>query len=55
MPKDGYASELSPHLFAQRIIDIEKKGEGKVQDLINEYNKIVDDKLKEKEEELMTL
>ena len=35
--------------------DEEKKGENKVQDLINEYNKIVDEKLKEKEEELMTL
>lgn len=32
-----------------------KKGETKVQDLINEFNKIVDEKLKEKENELMTL
>lgn len=32
-----------------------KRGETKVQDLINEYNKIVDEKLKEKENELMTL
>ena len=35
--------------------DEEKKGEARVQDLINEYNKIVDEKLKEKENELMTL
>lgn len=32
-----------------------KKGETKVQDLINEFNKIVDEKLKDKEAELMTL
>ena len=32
-----------------------KHGETKVQDLINDYNKIVDEKLKEKEKELMTL
>ena len=34
----------------------EKKGlEGDVQELINKYNKIVDDKFKEKEQELMTV
>ena len=32
-----------------------KRGESRVQDLINEYNRIVDEKLKEKESELMTL
>ena len=35
--------------------DDEKRGNEKVQDLINKYNKIVDEKLKEKEEELMTI
>lgn len=35
--------------------DEEKKGNEKVQDLINEYNKIVEEKLKEKEQELMTI
>ena len=32
-----------------------KTGEKSVQDLINKYNKIVDDKLKEKENELMSI
>ena len=32
-----------------------KAGENEVQDLINKYNKIVDEKLKEKEKELMTV
>jgi ribosome recycling factor len=35
--------------------DIEKKGNEEVQNLINKYNKIVTDKLKLKEEELMTI
>ena len=35
--------------------DEEKRGNEKVQDLINEYNKIVDEKLKEKEKDLMTI
>ena len=35
--------------------DEEKRGEERVQELINEYNKIVDDKLKEKEKDLMTI
>ena len=35
--------------------DYEKKGNERVQDLINEYNKIVDEKLKEKENDLMTI
>ena len=35
--------------------DEEKRGNEKVQDLINEYNKVVDEKLKEKEKELMTI
>ncbi len=35
--------------------DEEKIGEEKVQDLIHEYNKIIDDKLKDKEKDLMTL
>lgn len=35
--------------------DEEKKAQEKVQNLINEYNKIVEEKLKEKEKELMTL
>lgn len=35
--------------------DEEKKAEEKVQDLINEYNKIIDEKLKEKEKDLMTI
>ena len=35
--------------------DEEKKGNEKVQELINEYNKIVDEKLKEKEKDLMTI
>ena len=33
----------------------EKRGNERVQDLINEYNKIVDEKLKEKEKDLMTI
>ena len=35
--------------------DEEKRGNEEVQDLINEYNKVVDEKLKEKEKELMTI
>ncbi len=35
--------------------DEEKRGETKVQDLINEYNKIIEEKLKDKEKDLMTL
>ena len=35
--------------------DEEKRGNDRVQDLINEYNKIVEEKLKEKEKELMTI
>ena len=35
--------------------DEEKRGNERVQDLINEYNKIVEEKLKEKEKELMTI
>ena len=35
--------------------DDEKRGNERVQDLINEYNKIVEEKLKAKETELMTI
>ena len=35
--------------------DEEKSGNEEVQELINKYNKIVDEKLKEKEKELMTV
>ena len=35
--------------------DEEKRGNERVQDLINEYNKIVDEKLKDKEKDLMTI
>lgn len=35
--------------------DDEKSGNEEVQDLINKYNKVVDEKLKEKEKELMTI
>jgi ribosome recycling factor len=35
--------------------DEEKKGNEKVQELIGKYNKIIDEKLKVKEEELMTI
>ena len=35
--------------------DEEKRGNERVQELINEYNKIVDEKLKEKEKDLMTI
>jgi len=35
--------------------DEEKRGNERVQDLINKYNKVVDEKLKEKEQELMTI
>ena len=35
--------------------DEEKSGNEEVQELINKYNKIVDEKLKEKEQELMTV
>ena len=40
----------------QELSEDEKKSlETKVQDLVNKYNKIIEDKLKEKEEELMTV
>jgi len=35
--------------------DEEKRGNEEVQELINEYNKVVEEKLKEKEKELMTI
>ena len=35
--------------------DEEKRGNEKVQELINKYNKIVEEKLKEKEKDLMTI
>ena len=35
--------------------DDEKRGEERVQELINEYNKVIEEKLKEKEKDLMTL
>ena len=35
--------------------DEEKRGNERVQELINEYNKVVDEKLKEKEKDLMTI
>lgn len=35
--------------------DIEKQGNEEVQELINKYNKIIEEKLKEKENELMTI
>lgn len=35
--------------------DEEKRLEDRIQDLINEYNKLVDDKLKDKEKDLMTI
>ena len=35
--------------------DVEKQGNEEVQELINEYNKIIEEKLKEKEKELMTI
>lgn len=35
--------------------DEEKKGNERVQELINEYNRIIDEKFKEKEKDLMTL
>ena len=35
--------------------DEEKRGNDRVQDLINEYNKIVEEKSKDKEKELMTI
>lgn len=35
--------------------DEEKRGNEKVQDLINEYNKIIEEKLKDKEKDLMTI
>ena len=35
--------------------DEEKRGNERVQELINEYHKIVDEKLKEKEKDLMTI
>ena len=38
-----------------RNIYKEKKGNERVQDLINEYNKVIDEKLKDKEKDLMTI
>lgn len=35
--------------------DTEKEGNEEVQDLINKYNKIIDEKLKEKEQDLMSI
>jgi len=35
--------------------DVEKEGNNEVQELINKYNKVIDEKLKEKETELMTI
>lgn len=35
--------------------DIEKEGNEEVQEYINKYNKIIEDKLKDKEKELMTI
>ena len=35
--------------------DEQKNLENKVQDLVNKYNKIIEEKTKEKEEELMTV
>lgn len=35
--------------------DTEKEGNEEVQELINKYNKIIDEKLKEKEQDLMTI
>ena len=35
--------------------DMEKRGNERVQELINKYNKVIDEKLKVKEEELMTV
>lgn len=35
--------------------DMEKEGNNEVQELINKYNKVIDEKLKNKEQELMTI
>ena len=35
--------------------DVEKQGNEEVQDLINKYNKVIDEKLKEKEQDLMSI
>ena len=35
--------------------DIEKEGNEEVQELINKYNKVIDEKLKEKEQDLMSI
>lgn len=35
--------------------DMEKEGNNEVQELINKYNKVIDEKLKVKEQELMTI
>ena len=35
--------------------DVEKEGNNEVQELINKYNKVIDEKLKIKEQELMTI
>ena len=47
------------HIYSRILSDSaedeEKRGNERVQNLINEYNKIIDDKLKEKEKDLMTI
>ena len=35
--------------------DVEKQGNEEVQELINKYNKVIDEKLKEKEQDLMSI
>lgn len=35
--------------------DMEKEGNNEVQELINKYNKVIDEKLKDKEKDLMTI
>ena len=35
--------------------DVEKSKTNQIQDLVNEYNKLIDEKLKEKEEELLSV
>ena len=35
--------------------DVEKEGNEEVQELINKYNKVIDEKLKEKEQDLMSI
>lgn len=48
--------EALENIDKEEMSEDEKKSlETKVQDLVNKYNKIIEDKLKEKEEELMTV